>query len=57
MKNAKYKVQNEVFASTNGFDVAGVELSERLWDFAAALAKLSMHFLIRGLAGMSRGNW
>ena len=40
MKNAKYKVQNEVFASTNGFDVAGVELSERLWDFAARIGKV-----------------
>jgi len=40
MKNAKFEMQNGNASQVNGFDVAGVELSERLWDFAARVGKL-----------------
>jgi four helix bundle protein len=40
MKNEKLKLQNGGLAQTHSFDVAGVELSERLWDFAARIGKV-----------------
>jgi hypothetical protein len=40
MKNAKFEMQNGNASQVNGFDVAGVELSERLWDFAARVCKV-----------------
>lgn len=39
MKNAKLKMQT-VPTNGYGFDVAGSELSERLWDFAARVGKV-----------------
>ena len=33
-------MQNGGSAQANGFDVAGAELSERLWDFAARVGKV-----------------
>ena len=33
-------MQNAGLSLANGFDVAGVELSERLWDFAARIGKV-----------------
>lgn len=39
MKSAKLKIQNETI-STAVFNVRGVELSERLWDFAARVGKV-----------------
>ena len=40
MKNAKFKIQNGGHAEAGRFNVAGVELSERLWDFAARVGKV-----------------
>jgi four helix bundle protein len=40
VKNEKLKMQNGGSAQANGFDVAGAELSERLWDFAARVGKV-----------------
>lgn len=40
MQNAKLKMQNGGPVQASGFDVAGVELSERLWDFAARIGKV-----------------
>jgi len=40
MKNLKFRIQSGKPADANGFDIAGTELSERLWDFAARVGKV-----------------